>query len=68
MFERMEITESIYEGVITPSYKKLLSKKPTIMDSLGIKEDNTPCQKLTPRGMRALAININYMWISQRAH
>ena len=68
MFERMEITESIYEGVITPSYKKLLSKKPTIMDSLGIKEDNTPCQTLTPRGMRALAININYMWIAQRAH
>ena len=22
MFERMEITESIYEGVVTPSYKK----------------------------------------------
>ena len=22
MFERMEISESIYEGVVTPSYKK----------------------------------------------
>ena len=35
MFERMEITESIYEGVVTPSYKKLLGQKTTILESLG---------------------------------
>ena len=34
MFEHMDIAESIYEGVITPSYKKLLSQKPTVLESL----------------------------------
>ena len=36
MFEYIEISESIYEGVVTPSYKKLLGKKPNILDSVGI--------------------------------
>ena len=31
-FERMEIAESIYEGVVTTSYKKPLGKNPTALD------------------------------------
>ena len=38
MFEHMEIAESIYEGVVTPSYKKLLRNNPTVLYSIGIKE------------------------------
>ena len=37
MFERMEIAESIYEGVVTPSYKKLIGQKPIVLDSVGIR-------------------------------
>ena len=29
MFDHMEIAESIYEGVVSPSYKKPLGQKPT---------------------------------------
>ena len=29
MFERMEISESIYEGVVTPSYKKTTGAEAT---------------------------------------
>ena len=31
MFDRMEIAESIYEGVVEPSYKKLLGQMPTVL-------------------------------------
>ena len=31
VFDRMEIAESIYEGVVEPSYKKLLGKMPTVL-------------------------------------
>ena len=34
MFERMEIAESIYEGVVTTSYKKLLGQNLTVLDLL----------------------------------
>ena len=37
MFERMEIAESIYEGVVTPSCKKIIGKNPTVLESVGIK-------------------------------
>ena len=37
MFERIEISESIYEGVVTPSYKILLGQKPNVLDSVGIR-------------------------------
>ena len=30
MFERMDIEESIYEGLVEPSYKNLLWKIPTL--------------------------------------
>ena len=48
MFERMEISESIYEGVVTPSYKKLLGYKPTVLDSVIIIEEKPPRQTPTP--------------------
>ena len=36
MFERIEMEESIYEGVVEPSYKKnLLGQMPTILVSAG---------------------------------
>ena len=54
MFENMEIAESIYESVVTPSYKKLLGQNPTILDSVGEREENPPRQILTPRQMGAL--------------
>ena len=42
MFERMEISEIIYEGVVTTSYKKLLGQNPTVLDSVGIKKEMPP--------------------------
>ena len=41
MFEDMEITEIIYECVVKTSYKKLPGQKSTILDSVGIREENT---------------------------
>ena len=32
MFECMVIVEGIYEGVVTPSYKKYVGQKPTILN------------------------------------
>ena len=31
MFESMEISESIYQGVVEPSYKNLLGYMPTVL-------------------------------------
>ena len=31
MFELMDIYRSIYEGVVEPSYKKILWKMPTVL-------------------------------------
>ena len=61
MFECMEIAEEIYEGVVTPSYLKLLCRKQTVLDSVRIREENPPRQTLTPQMMRALASTINNM-------
>ena len=61
MFQRMEISESIYEGVVTPSYKKSIGQKPTILNSFGILEEKPPHQTLTPRRMGALASAVNDM-------
>ena len=59
MFERMEIAESIYEGVVTPSNKKLIRHKPTVLYSLGIREEKPPRQTLTPWNIKALASAVN---------
>ena len=55
VFEHMEIVESIYEGVVEPSYKT-----PTRVDAnhagpSGIREENTPHIRLTLRQVKALA-------------
>ena len=68
MFEHMEITESFYESVVTPSYTKILGHKPTVLDSVVIIEENTSRQILTPRRMGALESAVNDMYIVQRAH
>ena len=61
MFERMEITESIYEGVVTPSNKKPFRHNPTILESVVKREENLTCQILTRQRIRALASSINDM-------
>ena len=61
MFERMEISEIIYKRVLTPSYKKPLGQNPDVLDSVGIREYNTPCQTLTSRRMGVLASAVNDM-------
>ena len=61
MFERMEIAENIYEDVVTPSYKKLLKQKPTVLESVGTREEKTPRKIPTLQLMRALTIAINNM-------
>ena len=35
MFDRMDIVENIYEGVVSLSYKKLLGHNPIVLDSVG---------------------------------
>ena len=35
IFERMEIADSIYKGVVEPSYKKLLVKMPYVLVTAG---------------------------------
>ena len=55
----METAEDIHEGVVTPYLKKLPGQNPTVLDSVGIREENIPCQTLTPQRMRALASSIN---------
>ena len=64
MFERMEIAESIYEGVVTPSYKKLPGQKQTLMDSVGKIEKHPPRQILTPQRMGVVESAINNMYIA----
>ena len=49
MFERMDIADSIYEGVVEPSYKKILGKMPTVLFTSVYIEEHPPCQILTPR-------------------
>ena len=61
MFERMEIVESIYEGVVTPFYEKILRKNLTALDSVGKIEERPPLQTLTSQRIRALTSAVNDM-------
>ena len=61
MFEHMETAESIYDCVVTPTYKKLLGQNPIVLDSVGKIEEKLPRQILTPQRMGALASAVNYM-------
>ena len=64
----MEIEESIYEGVVEPSYKKLLRQMPTMLVSPGKLGENTPRQLLTPRRVRALESSEKGMYIIRRIY
>ena len=55
IFERTEIAESIYEGVVEPYYKSLLGKMPTVLVTAGKREENPPCIGLSLRRVRVLA-------------
>ena len=61
MFERMEISESIYEGVVTPSFNKRLGQKPNVLESLVIREEHPPFQTIKLQNMGTLANIVNYM-------
>ena len=43
MVECMEIAESIYEGVVTTSYKKLLGQNLNVLELLGKRYDRPSC-------------------------
>ena len=55
MFERMEIAEYIYEGVLEPSLKKQLGNITILLVSAGKLLDNMPHQLLSPRLVIELA-------------
>ena len=44
----MEIAEFIYKGIVEHSYTKLLGYMPPGIVSEGYRDQNTPCQILTP--------------------
>ena len=45
----MEIAETIYEGVVETSNKKLLEQMLTVLLTEGERKENSPRQKFTPR-------------------
>ena len=49
IFERMDIAESIYKGVVEPSYKNLLGKMPTRLVTEIKREDNPHHNIFNPR-------------------
>ena len=49
MFERMEIADSIYEGVVEPSCKTLPRQKPILLVTACIIKENPPYHGLAPR-------------------
>ena len=59
MFEQMEISESIHEVVVQPSYKTLPGKTPTVLVTADKIEEKPPCRRLSPRWMIDLASSEN---------
>ena len=55
IFERIGIDESIYKGVVEPSYKNPPGHTPTVLVTSGKIEEKPPCHGLAPRRVRALA-------------
>ena len=55
MFESIEIAETIYEGVVEPSYKKLLDHMLTMLVSAGRREEKPPQHEFTLRWVNAMA-------------
>ena len=54
IFEGMEISESIYKGVVELSYKNPPQQTPTVLVTVGIREEKPPCHGLASRRVRAL--------------
>ena len=50
----MEIAESIYEGVVEPSYKNLPGNMPAVLATSGIREEKPPRLGLTLQQERDL--------------
>ena len=63
IFEHMEIAESIYEDLVETSYKNLPGYMPTVLVAAGIREDNPPCLRFTPRPVRVLESAEKVMYI-----
>ena len=61
MFEQLETAESIYKGVVEPSYRNLPGQIPTMLVIAGIREKKLPRLKLAPRQERDLASAENDM-------
>ena len=57
---------NIYEGLVTPSYKKPLRQKPTVLVTAGIREDKPPCHGLSLIRARALESAENNMQIARQ--
>ena len=55
MFEKMEISDSIYKGVVEPSYKNVPGHMPTVLVTEGILEKNQTFQRITPQWVRGLS-------------
>ena len=49
MFEHMEIYEYMYEGIVETSHLKKLGHLPTVLVTVGYKEEKLPHQILTLR-------------------
>ena len=60
------ITESIYEGVVTPSYKKLLRQMPTILVISLNRGEKPPCLRATPIRVTVMEIAENEMQTIRR--
>ena len=61
IFEKMEISGSIYEGVVEPYHKNLLVQKPAVLITAVKIEDNPPHHILTPQWSRSLTSAENGM-------
>ena len=54
MFERMKISENIYDGSVEPSYLKI-EYMITVLITVGKREEYPPLQKVIPRWVNVLA-------------
>ena len=48
---------NIYEGLVTPTYKKLLGQNPTVLVTAGYGGEKPPCLRVNPRQVTAMAIS-----------
>ena len=62
----MEIAESIYEGVVEPSYKKLPGQMPTVLVTADKREEKLPISGLAPVRTISLATAEKGIYIARR--